>query len=118
MRSPACALWTTAEDIEGRLWRYGVCPSQVDAGLAQWENTPCGGEGSEDLEEPLKDDLAIVQMPLTATERLILANQYAILEQLCPTLRREYAARRYVIEQGIVEHYACTVNSIHNGMSK
>ena len=53
----------------------------------------------------MKDDLAIAQLPLTAAERLILANQYAILERLYPTLRREYAARRHIIEQGAVEHY-------------
>jgi hypothetical protein len=57
------------------------------------------------VEEPLKEDLASEPLAFSATERLILANQYEILERLYPTLRREYATRRRIVEQGDEEHY-------------
>jgi uncharacterized protein YfbU (UPF0304 family) len=37
-------------------------------------------------------------LTLTQTERLILANQYAILEALCPADRASYALKRRIIE--------------------
>lgn len=86
--------------------RRGDCTSQVASGSSHVGiDISRSDAGSEDPEELLKDDLAIAQLPLTAAERLILANQYAILERIYPTLRHEYAARRQIVEQGAVERY-------------
>jgi hypothetical protein len=60
----------------------------------------------------LRDDLVIAQLTLTAAERLILTNQYAILERLYPKLRREYAARRRIVEQSAVEHYDALLSQL------
>jgi hypothetical protein len=57
------------------------------------------------VEDPLREDLAIAPLTLSAAERLILANQYEILERLYPTLRREYASRRCIVERGDAAHY-------------
>jgi hypothetical protein len=57
------------------------------------------------VEDPLREDLAVAPLTLSAAERLILANQYEILGRLYPTLRNEYASRRRIVEQGDVQQY-------------
>ena len=45
------------------------------------------------------------RLQFKAVERLLLANQFAILERLYPTLRHEFATRRQIIEREDAEHY-------------
>jgi hypothetical protein len=53
----------------------------------------------------LKDEL--VTLSLTASERLILANQYTILAALFPSRSAQYTARRRLVEKGLpAEHFA------------
>jgi hypothetical protein len=48
----------------------------------------------------------IAQTPvLTLVERLLLANQFAVLERLYPSKQREYASKRDIVERGVVDDY-------------
>lgn len=49
---------------------------------------------------------AHVVMTLTPAERLILANQYAILEALFPADRERYALKRRIVERDLGAEYS------------
>ena len=57
-------------------------------------------------------------MKLTIKDRLILANQYKILEALYPKEANEYAKHRKAIEQGYALHYSWTVEWFYDEMSE
>jgi hypothetical protein len=45
-------------------------------------------------------------LTITPSERLILANQYAVLEALFPARRARYALQRRLLEAGVAAEYA------------
>ena len=53
----------------------------------------------------MENHTATGRTSLTAAERLLLLNQFAILERLYPALQREFAVKREIVERGEVEHY-------------
>ncbi len=52
-------------------------------------------------------------MRLTRTERLLLANQYLILEKLCPEEAESYAKWREALESGYQLHYGWLAEHIY-----
>jgi uncharacterized protein YfbU (UPF0304 family) len=53
----------------------------------------------------VKNHAASGRLALTPVERLLLANQYAILERLDPARQHEYAVKREIVERGEADHY-------------
>lgn len=55
-------------------------------------------------------------MELTKKERLILANQFKILEKLYPGKAEDYSVRRKALESGFALHYATLFEHIYDEM--
>lgn len=55
---------------------------------------------------------------LTLEQRLILINQYTILEKLYPENESDYARKREILENGYTLHYSDLVQNVYEEMSE
>lgn len=60
---------------------------------------------SRATEEPLAEQTSRGQLQVSAVERLLLVNQFAILERLYPAMKHELAAKRLILERRDSQHY-------------
>lgn len=59
-----------------------------------------------------------MDIKLTPEQRLILINQYAILERLYPEEESDYARKREIIENGYTLHYSDLAQNVYEEMTE
>ena len=80
--------------------------------LRQWlpiDTKACGVTGTKPKRGGMK---------LSRSERLLLVNQYLILEKLYPEDAEHYAQGRKALEEGYERHYAELTNNLYDGVSE